>query len=410
MELRRLQHVIITNGSFLEVTDGSIITLQRLAKYVESRGVRATVLCSASRGQYPLPAGVISVPSMPLPFQSEYRFPFRLTRQAKEAIASVPNTLVHVGAPDGLGIAAMRLARRIGLPVVSSFHSNIVSYFKYLSIPKVFEHLGWAYFRWLYRQFDQVYVPTPSMMEELSSHAVNGNFLLWPRGVDPLVFNPTHRSETWRKKLGINPGDVIVLFVARLKWEKGLQVVSAVCREIHATQPRVRTVIVGDGVGYAPLRAQLPNTIFTGELSGEALSVAYASADLFFYPSITDTFGNVTLEAMASGLPVICADAPGSKSLVQHGVTGFLAEASSISEFINRIRQLSENVDLRRSMAGSTLQAAQRYSWEETFDMLWQYYCRLDSYLSDNVNSAAQYPHVHSHRGMTTNRNRINPP
>ena len=101
MESPRLQHVVITNGSFLEVNDGSIITLRRLLQYLESRGVRATVLCAASRAQYPLPDSVISVPSMPLPFQSEYRFPLRMTRQAKEAITNIPNTLVHVGAPDG---------------------------------------------------------------------------------------------------------------------------------------------------------------------------------------------------------------------------------------------------------------------------------------------------------------------
>lgn len=404
MESPRLQHVVITNGSFLEVNDGSIITLRRLLQYLESRGVRATVLCAASRAQYPLPDSVISVPSMPLPFQSEYRFPLRLTRQAKEAITSIPNTLVHVGAPDGLGLAAMRLGRRLGLPVVSSFHSNIVSYFKYLSIPKVFERLGWIYFRWLYRQFDQVYVPTQSMIEELSSHQVKGNFLLWPRGVDPAVFNPSHRSETWRKKLGINTDDMVILFVARLKWEKGLKVLSAVCREIHANQPRVRTVIVGDGVGYAPLRAQLPDTIFAGELTGKALSVAYASADLFFYPSTTETFGNVTLEAMASGLPTLCADAPGSKSLVQHGVTGFLVDASDVDGFVARARVLVEKVELRRAMAASALRAAQSYSWDKTFATLWQYYAKLDGRRNDNSAATSRYQRVHTHHGMTTPR------
>ncbi len=399
-----LQHVIITNGSFLEVTDGSIITLRRLASYVRSRGVQATVLCSASRAKHPLPEGVISVPSIPLPVQSEYRFPFRLTRQAKAAISKYPNTLVHVGAPDGLGIAAQRFARRLGLPAVASFHSNIVSYFKYLSVPRVFEHLGWTYFRWFYRQFDQVYVPTQSMIEELDLHTVNGNFLLWPRGVDATVFNPSHRSEVWRRELGIDAKEVVALFVARLKWEKGLKVLTEVCRRIQMSSKPIRTVIVGDGVGYAPLRAELPASVFTRELTGDALSTAYASADLFFYPSTTDTFGNVTLEAMASGLPTVCADAPGSKSLVQNGITGFLVDAADIDGFVSRILHLSADADLRRSMARSALRAAQSYSWEKTFDTLWQYYIGLTGQLSRDISPDSAYRQVNTRHGITTPR------
>ena len=389
MEVQRLQHVIISNGSFLEVTDGSIITLRRLSQYLTYNNVRATFLCSASRARYPLPDNVISVPSIPLPVQSEYRFPFRLTREAKIAITSDPNTLVHVGAPDALGVAAMRFARRSGLPVVSSFHSNIVSYIKYLPVPAFFEHLGWTYFRWLYRQFDQVYVPTESMIDELATHGVQGNFLLWPRGVDPQIFNPSYRSERWRRNQGIDPDDIVVLFVARLKWEKGLKVLAEVCRKLRGNDSRIRTVIVGDGVGYEPLKAELPEAVFTGELGGDALSTAYASADLFFYPSTTETFGNVTLEAMASGLPALCADAPGSKSLVKTGVNGFLVAPADIDGFVDRVQRLSEDVDLRRSMSASALQTAQDYTWEKTFDLLWQYYSRLDGHLDgDPVTTA----------------------
>ena len=166
-------------------------------------------------------------------------------------------------------------------------------------------------------------MPTPSIQRVLEDHGVEGDYRPWPRGVDGQHFNPAMRSLTWRRARGVEDTQPLVVFAARLKWEKGLSQLATIIEMLNERRPNVRTMIVGDGVAYKHLSERLSNTIFTGFLESTELATAYASADIFLYPSQTDTFGNVTLEAMASGLPVMCARAPGSESLVIDKRNGF---------------------------------------------------------------------------------------
>ncbi|MGA8260628.1 MAG: glycosyltransferase family 1 protein [Arenicellales bacterium] len=352
------------------------MTLRRLVDFLRAGGVEVTVVCGArstSDGSSH-PDYIAQVPSVPLPFEPEYRLPGGLTRTVKRTLLANPDTLIHLGAPDTLAVSCLRFARRHGLPVVSSFHSNIVSYFRYLRLPRVLESLGWAYFRWFYGRCDQVYVPTESMRVELERHGVRANYLLWPRGVDRERFSPAHRCEEWRSTHGAAPEDIIVLFVARLKWEKNLKMLCRIIERLHARSPHIRTVIVGEGVAYKHLTQHLPETRFTGRLGGTELAKAYASSDVFLYPSTTDTFGNVTLEAMASGLPAVCADAPGSRNLVRSGQTGYLADPDSVEQFSDCVTRLAEDTALRRRMSRAAVQDSARYDWDSVMHAICGYY------------------------------------
>lgn len=352
------------------------MTLRRLVDYLRTGGVDVTVLCGARppSGGHAQPDHTAQVRSVPLPFEHEYRLPAGLSRPLRRQLLAEPDSLIHLGAPDTLGVSCLRFAARCGLPVVSSFHSNIVSYFRYLGLPRVLERLGWAYFRWFYGRCDQVYVPTESMQAELERHGVRANYLLWPRGVDRERFSPSHRSQEWRSELDIAPRDVVVLFVARLKWEKNLKVLCEILQRLHTGSERITSVIVGDGVAYGHLTRTLPRTRFTGRLSGSALATAYASSDIFLYPSTTDTFGNVTLEAMASGLPTVCADAPGSRSLVQPGTTGYLADPDSIEQFVECVMRLADDETLRGRMSQAALRASADYDWDSVMRAICTYY------------------------------------
>lgn len=384
-ELIKYKRVFVVNGSYLYVSDGSIATLRRLVDYLRSDGVHVTVLCGARRPaaaevadgksrQPGVPDRVAQVPSIPLPFQHEYRLPAGLSSALKREILSEPESLIHLGAPDTLAVSCLRFARKRGVPVVSSFHSNIVAYFKYMGLPAIVEKLGWAYFRWFYGNCDQVYVPTESIREELERHGVRANYLPWPRGVDRERFSPGSRSENWRAALDIAPNEVVVLFVARLRWEKNLKVLCRIMENLHAASQRVRTVIVGEGVAYDYLVRSLPQTRFTGRLAGRELAAAYASSEIFLYPSTTDTFGNVTLEAMASGLPTVCADAPGSRSLVADGVTGYLADPGSVDAFGEHILRLVNDEALRRRMSAAALETSRHYDWDRVMRRICDYY------------------------------------
>ena len=282
-------------------------------------------------------------------------------------------TLVHLATPDFAGYRALRWAQARGLPVVASYHTHFSSYLKYYNVSAL-EGLFWQYARWFYGQCEQVYVPSRSMAAVLRSHEIADGLRLWERGVDTDRFHPRHHDAAWRRRHGVTDDDVLVTFVGRLVWEKGLTVFADVVEGLARQGVAARSLIVGDGPARADLQARLPETIFAGHLDGEALSRAYASSDVFLFPSDTETFGNVTLEAMASGLPTVCADATGSSELVQHGVSGFLAPPGRSAAFLDHTAALVRDADLRTRMGERALLRADHYEWTSVLERLLGYY------------------------------------
>ncbi|HWA60563.1 MAG TPA: glycosyltransferase, partial [Caulobacteraceae bacterium] len=255
------------------------------------------------------------------------------------------------------------LADSMGWPVVASYHTRYETYL---------EHYGLQLFhgsltRRLNRFYDtcrEVFAPSQSMIEVLEAEG-RRNLRLWRRGVDTERFAPERRSEAWRASLGLAPDDVAVTFVSRLVREKRLDTLAAAFARLRERGVAVRPLIVGDGPERAWLQREVPDGIFTGFLDGADLARAYASADLFLVPSDTETFGNVTLEAMASGLPTVCADATGSRSLVEPGVTGELAGALDADAMAGHIARLAADADLRARMGAAARARSLKFSWDE---------------------------------------------
>jgi glycosyltransferase involved in cell wall biosynthesis len=215
------------------------------------------------------------------------------------------------------------------------------------------------------------------MADVLIGHGLSDNLRLWPRGVDTDLFDPARRSAEWRSAVGADGGEVVVTFVSRIVAEKGIAVVADVFDGLRARGVPFRGVIVGDGPGRRALEARLPETTFTGALEGEALARAYASSDVFLFPSETETFGNVTLEAMACGLPVIVADAPGSSSLVRDGVTGFLVAGADRVRFVDHIARIAADGTLRLRLGQAARREALAYGWDAVLGQLLAYYEEL---------------------------------
>jgi glycosyltransferase involved in cell wall biosynthesis len=195
------------------------------------------------------------------------------------------------------------------------------------------------------------------------------NLKPWPRGIDTQRFTPDKRSTAWRAKLGIGADEVVVLHVSRLVREKRLDTLTAALKQVPH-----RVVIVGDGPDRALAQRELPGAMFLGFQDGEELAIAYASSDIFIFPSDSESFGNVTLEAMASGLPCVCADATGSRSLVVEGETGFLVHADNADGFARAVVRLADNPDLRRRMGQAGRDRALTFGWDETLGRMLGYY------------------------------------
>lgn len=371
--MRRFKVALFT-GNYNHIRDGVSLTLNRLVEFLLNNNVDVLVFGpTVKKPAFEHNGTLIGVPSVKLPGRPEYRFTIRFPEDAKKQLESFDPDLIHIATPDVLGLKVLRWAMKRKKPVVSSYHTHFTSYLKYYKLT-LFEPFLWKYLRWFYGKCEQLYVPTPSMSAELKARKIKGNLKIWARGVSTKQFNPQHRDEDWRHAHGFKGDDIVVTFISRLVWEKNLLLFAEVIQRLRKKYPQVKALVVGDGPAGPELKEKLPSAVYTGFLKGKELAKAYAGSDIFFFPSDTETFGNVTLEAMASGLPCVVADAVGSKSLVQHGKNGFLADVAHSDKFYDYIEKLIADKSLRQQMAAASLQAAKEYSWKNINGKLLSYY------------------------------------
>lgn len=372
--MSRPLRIALFTGNYVHIEDGVSRTLGRLVGYLVEQGHKVLVL-GPTVADPPVrqPGRFLPVPSVPFPGRSEYQFSTRFPAHIRRQVETFAPDVVHLATPDILGHRALRWARRRGLPVVATYHTHFVSYLDYYGLG-MGRPLFHAIARHFYNRCTEVYVPTPAMEADLRLQGVTAPIRLWPRGIELDRFSPAHRSEAWRNEHGFSPDEVVVSFVSRLVKEKGLDVFSDVIRTLQAEGLPVRALVVGDGPEREALGALLPGAVFTGHLGGADLASAYASSDVFLFPSETETFGNVTLEAMASGLPTVCADAAGSRSLVDDGTTGLLCPPRDSGAFTDAVRRLALDADLRHTLGAAGREAARGYNWPAVLGRMVSYY------------------------------------
>lgn len=302
------------------------------------------------------------VTSVPLPLYSDYRLSLpQLNRLYPELDAFQPD-LVHVTSPSLHGMYALRYARRRRLPVVTSYHTHFVDYFSYYGYGK-FETYGWQYLRWFHNQFDMTYVPSHSAEADLIDNGI-GPTALWQRGIDLERFSPDFRSETLRRHLGAVEKPIL-LFVGRLVKEKDVDDLADAHLCLKARGYDYKLVIVGEGPARPALEERLTDAHFAGHQSGRQLSTYYASADLFLFPSTTETFGNVILEAFASGLPAIVSDKGGCKDLVTPRVNGLIAKANAPENLADKAAFFLDSKSHINHYRLAATETAAQYSWGE---------------------------------------------
>ncbi len=373
MNIRGMRIAFFT-GAYNHIADGVSLTLNRLVAHLTREGAIVRVYApTATRPALRHAGTLVPVPSVTAPGRPEYRISLGFGWRAHENITDFSPDLFHIATPDLLGFAALRMALASGTPVVASYHTHFASYLKYYRLGAL-ETATWSYLRWFYGQCRHVYVPSMSMIEVLRNHGIDGNLRLWPRGVESGLFAPAKRSGQWRESVGFEPSDTVITFVSRLVAEKGLDVVIDVLRLLRDKGVPHGALIVGEGPERSNLEQSLPDAVFTGHLAGEALATAYASSDVFLFPSETETFGNVTLEALSSGLPAVVANATGSNSLVDDGVNGFLATPRNAESFVEKVERLILDPDLRHRMGDAARERAQAYDWNLVLAQMTSYY------------------------------------
>jgi glycosyltransferase involved in cell wall biosynthesis len=357
--------IALFSGNYNYVRDGANQALNRLVGFLLRQGAHVRVYSPTTETPaFPPTGDLVSVPSVPIPGRSEYQLAYRLSTRVRRDLEAFKPNLVHVAAPDIVAHRAVTWARAHGIPVVSSVHTRFDTYLQYYGL-KYLEPAARAIMRRYYRRCDAIVVPAESTAAILRAQRMNDDISLWSRGVDREQFNPERRNLEWRRGHGIQDDEMVVAFLGRLVLEKGLDVFSDAIDAARQKGASLKVLAIGDGPARDYFRERLPDAIFTGQLTGTELATALASSDVFLNPSITETFGNVTLEAMACGLPVVAAAASGATSLVQDKITGRLSRPGDIDAFADALVDYQRNPDLRKKHGEAGLAFAKTMDWDE---------------------------------------------
>jgi glycosyltransferase involved in cell wall biosynthesis len=323
------------------------------------------------------------VRSIRLPFYKELHLPLPPFGAAHRAIDRFGPDLIHIATEATLGLSVLCHARRRAIPVVSSFHTNFDQYSDHYGV-------GWArgtiwrYLRWYHNQTRETYVPSRPTIKALEAREFE-RLVLWPRGVDSLLFRPDRPArDSIRRALGFGPDDVVIGYVGRIAVEKNVAFLTDALAGLAAGRPEVRFLFVGDGPARAEAERRMgPQARFVGYRSGDDLADHYAAADLFAFSSVTETFGNVVLEALASGLPVVALRAGGIGDIVQSGADGLLLDPdASAGSFAGAVASLVDDGDLRRRFAGAARAYALSQSWDTIMGALRNRYFRAIGHAS----------------------------
>ncbi len=368
-------------GFFTDTFDevnGVTSIIRRLAEDCEGKGWPLDIICAGIKQES---GGIIKFPAVASVSLPEYgslslSIPpvLDVVRHCEERQYSV----IHAATPGPMGLAAFLASRILQLPLVTSYHTDVPRCIGRITDDKLNEEIAWTYTRWFYQRSDLTFVPSAYTSRDLHSHGLDHHKMaVLYQGVDSDRFAPGFRSRKWRQRLG---GDdkQILLFVGRLSQEKDLLFLAECYLDLAVKRDDIHLAVVGDG----PLRTKLEgvlggNATFTGWLKGEDLAAAYASADLFVFPSSVDTSGQVILEAQASGLPVVLCSEGGACENIKPGISGLTAPARNLSGFTRQIEMLLGDHGLRSAMAAEARKSARDRSWEKVFGDLFDTYAEL---------------------------------
>ncbi|GLT02092.1 glycosyl hydrolase [Sphingobium jiangsuense] len=369
--------VALFSGNYNYVRDGANRALNTLVGYLLRQGAQVRVYSpTVARPAFAPTGDLVSLPSISIPGRAEYRIPLGLCPRVRRDLGRFNPDIVHISSPDPSAHRAVSWARARGVPVLASVHTHFETYFRYYNL-SFLEPVATAILRRLYRRCDALVAPSESFAQVLRAQRMNYDISLWSRGIDHSLFNPNRRDLAWRRDLGIGDGEVVIGFLGRLVMEKGLDVFSETIDVLKRRSVPHRVLVVGDGPARGWFEDRLPGAVFVGFQANEALARAVASMDVLFNPSVTETFGNVTLEAMACAVPALGARATGSSTIIQDGRTGFLCEPGAVSAFADRLESYVRDPELRIRHAQASSLEAERYHWDPINEAVLDAYKRL---------------------------------
>ena len=371
--LRNAKRIWFTDT--LEDVNGVSTTIRKMTAAARAEGFDLTV--ATSRGEVapsniPIknfqPVGEFELPEYEL-----QKLSFPPVLEIVDYVQREGFTEVIISTPGPIGLCALMAAKILGLKTSGIYHTDFPQYVRILTDDSWMETLTWNFMQWFYEQMDIVYVNSGDYRKALEARGIKPDRIhILPRGLDTELFNPSRRDGNFWKKRGLQDGEIGLLYAGRVSKEKKLDLFASVVRRLKADGLQVRGLIIGHGPYSAEFEKTFPEAIFTGYLNGEELAAAYASADVFVFPSTTDTFGNVILEAQAAGLPCVVSDQGGPRELVADGEDGFITRGGDLAELCEATRKLCADADLRRAMGAAARKRVEDRSWPHAARRFWE--------------------------------------
>lgn len=376
MEIADLR-VALFSGNYNYVRDGANQALNRLVDYLLRQGAAVRVYAPiVDNAAFPPTGDLVGVPSIAIPFRPEYRMPLGLFSAVQRDLTQFAPNVIHVTSPDPAGHRAVTWGRRHGVPVLASVHTRFETYLRYYHMG-LLEPLGVAFLRHFYRRCDAMVAPSESTANVMREQRMGFDIGIWSRGVDRATFDPSRRDMAWRRAHGLADDALVIGFLGRLVMEKGLDVFADTVAELRKRGIPHKVLVVGKGPAHDWFAEKLPDAYFAGMLTGADLGRAVASMDVLLNPSVTETFGNVTLEAMASGVPVLAAQATGTNCLVVDEETGLLVEPDDIAGFADAIERYAADPALRTAQGAAGELRSRDFSWDVINHAVAEVYVRL---------------------------------
>lgn len=372
--------IAVFTDTYLPEVNGVARSLGRWVAYLEAKKIPVKVFAPTSEHTasklYSDQSQIERFFSVPFVLYPECRLGIPNPAQIKKTLQAFQPTVIHVATPFNLGLYGIHYAKKHSIPLVASYHTHFDQYLHYYKLQWM-EGLLWKYMSWFHQDCRKIYVPSRSTLEHLETKGFQ-HLDIWGRGVDSTMFHPNYDRGSCLRKHGLDEDRFTYLFVGRLAPEKSVDVLLEAYHKLpDRVRQRTQLVIAGDGPQYKALADKYKEggdegVKLLGFVQGQALAELYSAADAFVFPSATETFGNVVLEAMACGTPVIGAAAGGVKDNVQHLRTGLLVPPGDTEGFSAAMERIEDDPHLRERLASSAYDYSKQQAWDRIFDRLRQ--------------------------------------
>lgn len=361
--------------ALIEDFDGASRTTFQILKRIPASRFEFLFICGTGPDEL-FGFECFKIPTVPLPFTAIYRMgvpQFSRAKLTEKLIAFKPD-VIHIASPSLAGQFALQFAKQHHVPVISIYHTHFISYIAYYlrHIPFLINFIKARFIinqRNFYNRCTKIYIPSETIREELAAIGIDIlKMKIWKRGIDRNLFSPGKKDETLMRQLTGN-NDPVILFASRLVWEKNLETLFRIHDMIQSQGLKYNLIVAGDGAARSACESRMTRAIFTGKVDHETLAGLYASSDVFLFTSISETIGNVVLEAMASGLPCVIADGGGSKDFIQQGITGFKCQPNNEADYVEKIKLVLENSSLHQALAAEGIAQSRLFNWENLTDI-----------------------------------------